>query len=90
MPPTYNKTVPTFSAYDPLAGLLSLKWTTAAACSTSDDGSTPPPPPPKDDDKDEDGEEEKNPRTEGGMGFFGWFFTLFVSLSISSFSFGVH
>ncbi|ORY89720.1 autophagy-related protein 27 [Leucosporidium creatinivorum] len=78
-----KETVPTFTSYDPLTGLLTLKWTTAAACDTTE-GGTPTPPPPKDDDKDKPKEgEEKNPRAEGGMGFFGWFFTLLILFFLS-------
>lgn len=75
------QTVPTFNSYDPLKGVLSLKWTTAAACSTSS-GS----PPPKDDggnkdegDKPKEGEDK--PAPSSGLGFFGWFFTLCASSS---------
>ncbi|KAK4054378.1 type II membrane protein [Microbotryomycetes sp. JL221] len=66
-----TETVPTFEDYDARQGLLSLKWTSAFACSTAS-GNHPAPTPPKDGNDSDSGSSSSS-----GLGFFGWFFTLF-------------
>lgn len=75
-----EQTTPTFKEYDPKQGLLSLKWISAAACSTRSDGdSDRPPSDGGNEDKDKDGNDSNSSKSSDGMGFFGWFFTLYVS-----------
>ena len=57
--------------YHSKQGVLDLEWTTAAACPLSKDG-TPPP----GNGDDQGGDDEK--KSSGGLGFFGWFFFLWV------------
>ncbi|BGP49102.1 type II membrane protein [Rhodotorula kratochvilovae] len=79
-----KETTPTVEDYDPKAGLLSLKWTTSAACATTNGGDpAPPPPPPKEGDSKQD-------KSSGGMGFFGWFFTLLFLALLGYFAVGAY
>jgi len=68
------QTVPTVKEYHSKQGALDLEWSTAAACVVS--GDSPPPERNPDDDNKGDGDDEE--KDSGGMGFFGWFFTLYV------------
>ncbi|GAA5994797.1 hypothetical protein JCM5350_001879 [Sporobolomyces pararoseus] len=73
--PNAKETVPTVNEYHSKQGALDLEWSTSAACVISGD-SPPPERNPGDDNKgDEDEDDEKS---SGGMGFFGWFFTLIL------------
>lgn len=54
--------------YHSKKGVLDLEWTTSAACPVSKD--SPPPERGGDDNGDSEGSDS------GGLGFFGWFFTL--------------
>ncbi|GAA6025188.1 hypothetical protein JCM11491_001791 [Sporobolomyces phaffii] len=84
-----KETVPTVKEYHSKQGTLDLEWTTSAACPRSKD--SPPPERNPDEGKgggdDTDDDKEKN---AGGMGFFGWFFTLILLALVAYFVLGAY
>ncbi|GAA5909220.1 autophagy-related protein 27 [Sporobolomyces salmoneus] len=81
-----KETVPKVKEYHSKQGVLDLEWTTWAACPVSDD-STPPPGGGNDGDNDGDDDEKSS---KGGLGFFGWFFTLIFLGLIAYFVLGAY
>ncbi|GAA5871416.1 hypothetical protein JCM16303_000747 [Sporobolomyces ruberrimus] len=81
--PNARETAPTVKEYHSKQGALDLEWTTSAACPLSDD------PPPSDKNPDNDGNDDDD-KISGGMGFFGWFFTLILLGFIGYFVLGAY
>ncbi|GAA6023375.1 hypothetical protein JCM10207_002523 [Rhodosporidiobolus poonsookiae] len=66
-------------------GVLTLEWRAAAACPSSSSGGGGDAPPADEPEKGKEGEQDgkEGEKDGGGMGFFGWFFTLlFLSLAL--------
>ncbi|GAA5828680.1 hypothetical protein JCM3766R1_003786 [Sporobolomyces carnicolor] len=77
-----KETAPKVKEYHSKQGVLDLEWTTSAACPVSKD--SPPPERGGDDNGDSEGSDS------GGLGFFGWFFTLIVIGLIAYFGLGAY